>query len=460
MPEFRIEGINKIGKIVRGTISAESMRDARSRAQQLSRDQHFENIKVRRRVTFLYKVKSDPLKTNQLNGKAITGEQRAYTKDEVRDALQKMGYKVVYVRKKLFDLKLRPPRTDIIAFVRISADLIQQKLPYNEVLQLLANDTQNRTLQDTIREINTELKQGRDSEEVFRRQQGVFGKFAAHMLGLASKSGNMAEIYESCAKFLERQAEFRKNLKSALLMPLVTLFFLFAAVLFYVGYIFPAMAELFVRLKIPLPPMTSATLSLSHFLLENSLLLTILTIAPIIIGARFITTERGRYVAHKYLIKIPLLGRLFHKTSVEIFCRVFYALYSGSGENIDAIRMAAEACGNKYIESQVKNIAIPMMLTKGADITRAFEATGVFPKTALARFHSGAETGTLKTTTLQLANYYEKDTTYRLRNAVDFIQLSISMIIMIVITALTIVSSETATIQPRNPTTITAQSTK
>ncbi|MEK6570689.1 MAG: type II secretion system F family protein, partial [Bacteroidota bacterium] len=292
------------------------------------------------------------------------------------------------------------------------------------------------------------------------RQQWAFGKFAAHMLGLASKSGNMAEIYESCAKFLERQAEFRKNLKSALLMPTVTLFFLFAAVLFYVGYIFPAMAELFVRLKIPLPPMTKATLALSNFLMSNSLLLSVAFVAPILVGIRLISTEKGRYIAHKYLIKIPLLGRLFHKISVEIFCRVFYALYSGSGENIDAIRMAAEACGNKYMEAQIKNIAIPMMLKKGTDITRAFEATGVFPKTALSRFHSGAETGTLKATTLQLANYYEKDTTYRLRNAVDFIQLSVSMVIMIVITALTIVSSETATISPRNPTTVTAEPMK
>jgi type IV pilus assembly protein PilC len=445
MAEYRVEAVLMSGKVVRGTISAESPKDAKKETQQLAKEQRFDSMRVRRRSNFLYKVK-------QADGKSITGEQRAYTNDEVRDALKKMGYHVVYVRKKLFDLKLKPPRTDIIAFVRISADLIQQKLPFNEVLQLLVNDTQNKTLQESIREINTELKQGKDSEEVFRRQQGIFGKFAAHMLGLASKSGNMAEIYESCAKFLERQAEFKKNLKSALLMPMVTLFFLFAAVIFYVAYIFPAMAELFVRLKVTLPPMTKATLSFSHFLMSNSLILAVAFVVPILVGLRLLATEKGKYMAHKYLIKIPLLGKLFHKTSVEIFCRVFYALYSGSGENIDAIKMAAEACGNKYMESQIKNIAIPMMLKKGTDITRAFEATGVFPKTALARIHSGAETGTLKATMLQLANYYEKDTTYRMRNAVDFISLSISMIIMIVITALTIVSSETAVISPRNPT--------
>ena len=92
-----------------------------------------------------------------------------------------------------------------------------------------------------------------------------------------------------------------------------------------------------------------------------------------------------------------------------------------------------------------------MMIQKGAGITEAFEATGVFTKTAVSRFHSGAETGTVKNTALQLAEYYEKETTYKMKNAIHYIQLMISMVIMIVLTALTIVSSETATIRPKNP---------
>jgi type IV pilus assembly protein PilC len=142
---------------------------------------------------------------------------------------------------------------------------------------------------------------------------------------------------------------------------------------------------------------------------------------------------------------------MLHKTAIEIFCRVFYALYSGSGENIEIIRMAAEACGNRYMEHQIKTIAIPMMLERGKGLTEAFEATGVFTKTALSRFASGAETGTVKATALQLAEYYEKETGYRMRNAIEVIQLAVSMIMMIVLTALTLVSSETALVKPESP---------
>jgi type IV pilus assembly protein PilC len=444
MPEFRIEGVTSAGKPVQGILEAESASSARRKASQLASERRFKLLHVISRSTFIYKVQRG-------TEKPITGEQKAFTKAEVQDALQKMGYRVIYVQKRLLDFKAKPPSTEIVTFVRVSADLIRQKLPFNEIMQLLANDVQNRTLREAIKDINAELKQGRDSEKAFIKHEATLGRFTAHMLGLASKSGNMAEIYESTAKFLERQAEFKKNLKSALITPIVTLVVLFGAVVYYVGYIFPATAKLFMKFKIDLPPMTRATLAMSDFITNNIWLLLILMTVPTIIAIRFFMTERGRFILDKYIWSIPVIGSLLHKTSIEIFCRVFYALYSGAGENIDVIRMAAEACGNKYMEHQIKTVALPLMIQKGAGITEAFEAAGVFTKTAIARFHSGAETGTVKNTAYQLAEYYEKETTYKMRNAIDFIQLWISLIIMIVLTALTIVSSETATIRPKNP---------
>ncbi len=444
MPEFRIEGVTSGGKPVQGILEAESARAAKSKASQMAEQRKFKLLHVIPRSTWVYKVQRG-------TEKPITGEQKAFTKGEVQEALQKMGYRVIYVQKRLFDFKAKPPSTEIVTFVRVSADLIRQKLPFNEIMQLLANDIQNRTLRNAIKDINAELKQGKDSERCFIKHEGVLGRFTAHMLGLASKSGNMAEIYDSTAKFLERQAEFKKNLRSALITPIVTLIVLFAAVVYYVGYIFPATANLFRKFKIDLPPMTKATLAISDFLVDNIVIILIVTIVPLVLLGRFFTTERGRFILDKHIWSIPVLGPLLHKMSIEIFCRVFYALYSGSGENIEVIRMAAEASGNKFMEHRIKTIALPMMIQKGAGITEAFEATGVFTKTAISRFHSGAETGTVKNTALQLAEYYEKETTYKMRNAIDYIQLMISLVIMVVLTALTIVSSETATIRPKNP---------
>ena len=448
MADFKIEGITVGGKPVSGMIGADSYKDAKQKAAQMAAEKKFKLTGVYERVAWLYRVQKG-------TEKPIDGEQKSYTKDEVKQALEKMGYRVIYVRKRLFGNKQKAaPAVEVITFVRLSADLMRQKLPFNEILMLLMNDIGNPALRDAVKEINSELKQGKDSEKVFLKQAPVFGKFTANMLGLASKSGNMTEIYESTAKFLERNAEFKRNLKSALIMPLVTLFILFLAVLFYVAYIFPATAEMFEKFKIELPPMTKATLSFSRWLMANIIPLLIAIVVPIVFVMRFLTTERGRFLLDKSIMKVPVVGPLLHKTAIEIYCRVFYALYSGSGENIDVIRMAAEACGNKYMEHQIKTIAIPMMLEKGKGLTEAFQATGVFTQTAISRFNSGAETGTVKNTAIQLAEYYEKETTYKLKNAIEVIQLSVSMVIMLVLTALTLVSSETATIRPKAPGTL------
>ncbi len=443
MPEFRFQGVKPGGRAVQGVVSAETRAQAKKLVSDLSAKSQFKLTNLQARATYIYRARR--------NGeKPITGEQKAFTKQEVEQALQRLDYKVLSVQKKLLDFKAKPPAAEVVTFVRVSADLLREKLPFNEILQLLTNDIENKTLRDTVREINNDLKQGRDSEQAFVKHEKVLGKFASHMLGLAAKSGNMAEIYESTAKFLERQAEFKKNLKSALIMPAVTMFVLFIAVIYYVAYIFPATAELFAKLG-QVPPMTAATLKLSHFLTQNFWWMGLIVVAFSIFFARFATTEKGRFYMDKYMIKIPAIGSLLHKTSIEIFCRVFYAMYSGSGENIDVIKLASEACGNKYMEHQIKSVAIPMMVTQGKGLTESLAATGVFSETAINRFHSGAETGTVRNTALQLANYYEKETGYKLKNAIDFIQVIISMIIMVVMIALTIVSSESALISPTMP---------
>jgi len=444
MVEYRFAASNSSGKPISGAITADSAREVKQKIRALAEKNQLKITSIEKKGTFLYKAKKG-------NDKPIKGSQKAFSKDEVVDALTRLNYQVISVNKVLLDFNPKPPNLDIVNFVKISAELLDQKLPYGEILNLLINDTQNKTLRDALKDINNELKKGTDSQTVFMRYQSVFGKFTSYMLGLASKSGNMTEIYKATAKFLERQQEFRKSLKSALISPFVTVFILMLAVLYYVGYIFPETANLFLRFGIELPPMTAFTLKFSNFLQNNILVILAIFFIPIISLLYYFRTKTGKMFLDGMLLKMPIVGNLIHKTVIEVFCRVFYTLYSGSAESIEPIRIAAEASGNTYFENKIKSIAIPLMIKKGVGITDAFTQTGVFTDTALSRFHSGEETGTIKNTALQLANYYESETVFKLKNIIELIQVIISMVIMIVMIMLTLVSAETATVKPKMP---------
>ena len=445
MVELKFSAENKEGKTLNGTFTAVNFREGKKKISALAERNNLKIRKIEKKSTYLYKIQKG-------TDKPIKGEQKAFSKQEVQNALTRLGFKVISVNKKLLDFNFNPPPGEIVTFVKISAELLEQKLPYNEILTLLMGDVENKTLRETLKEINNDLKRGADSQETFLKYQPVFGKFTAYMLGLASKSGNMTEIYKATAKFIERKLEFKKSLRSALITPAITMFILFLTVLFYVGYIFPETARLFVRFGVPLPPMTAFTLDLSDLLVNNQLLVALLIVLPPVIFWRFVKTKKGKYLFDKFILKVPYIGNLIHKTLIEIYSRVFYTLYSGSAESIEPIRIAAEATGNQYFESQIKNVAIPLMVKKGVGLTDAFKASGVFTETALSRFHSGEETGTIKNTSLQLANYYETETVHRLKSFIELIQVIIAMIIMVVMIALTLVSAETATVRPSAPT--------
>jgi type IV pilus assembly protein PilC len=439
--EYRFSGVGSAGQAVQGTVFAPSMRAAKRKVSNLSSEHQFQLRHLHQRRQYVYKVRHP-------NGKEVAGEQKAYSADEIRNALQKMGLEVLHVRKKLISFQRKPPSTDLIMFVRLSANLIKDKLPFDEVLNLLVNDVSSSSLRQVIRDLNVDLKSGMEAQQAFMKHQHMMGKFTAYMLGIASRSGNMAEIYEATARFLERKDEFNKNIRSAMITPAITVAVLIACFVWYIWYIFPQTAGLFEGFNIELPPMTAATLAFSHWLDVHWVWLLLVIFSSAVGFVAFARSERGSFLMHKWLIRIPVIGSLLHKLNIEIFCRVFAVLYSGAGENIGVIRIAAEACGNKYMEHRIKTITVPMMVASGADLVVSMESSHVFTPMALARFRSGAETGNVRKSAQQMADYYERETSLKLNTTIETIQTAVAIFITIAICFLTIISSEIALIQP------------
>lgn len=439
--EFKFVGIGAAGQPVQGTVFAPSRKTALSKVTALAERHGFRNQRLAERRTFLYKVR-------HANGTVIRGEQKAFAPEELVAALEKMGVEVLNVQRKLLDFQTKPPSQDIIMFVRLAANLLKEKLPFDEILNLLIGDVSSKSLRQVLRDLNADLKGGMEAQAAFMKHQHALGKFTAYMLGIASQSGNMSEIYEATARFLERQNEFKKSVRSAMVTPALTMLVLIAVFIWYIWHIFPMTAGLLADVGMELPPMTAKTMDISRWLdaYWYFLLLSGAGMAGAFLWYR--QTPKGQLRLHRMLISVPIIGSLLHKLNIEIFCRVFAVLYSGSGENIAVMKIASEACGNAYMEQRIKSITIPMMVGQGAGLVRAMEASGVFTPMALARFRSGAETGSVRNSARQMADYYQSETTLKLKSVVETIQTIVAIIITIAICFLTVVSSEVALVQP------------
>ena len=439
--EFRFTGLSLAGDPIRGTVFAPSRRAAQRRISALSERHEFQPEEIEQRRMFLYKVRHP-------SGEVVRGQQKAYTAEEVKTALDRMGLEVLKVERKWIDFQLRPPTQDLIMFVRLSANMLRRKLPFDEILTLLAADTSNAALKQMIRDLSSDLRSGMDARQAFMKHQHVLGKFTAYMLGLAAESGNMAEMFEATAKYLERKDEFRKNVRKALVMPSITLLITVAAFVWYVWSIVPAMMGLFTSFEINIPFLTRTSLAFAGWMDNNYWWVILLSLALVIGWVVFARTTKGQFLIHKYMLKLPILGSLFHKLNLEVFCRVFGVLYAGSGENEEVMKIAAESTGNTYIEHQVKTITVPQMMAKGTDLIQSMQMSGVFLPMLIARFRSGAETGSVKESAEEMADLYEGETRMKLEMVVESIKLGVAFFISFIVGLLTVLSMETAFMMP------------
>ncbi len=436
--EFKIDARDKTGRAVQFYLMASGYREARKKAKQQTRSRGASVLGVHRKKTYMYRVRR--------GSRYVDGFQSAYSRDEVIRALESLRFDVQSVRR-VFDYKGRAPISEIVSFVGTSARLLEQKIAYAEVLQIMSTNVRNRYLRGAIKDIINDLRNGVDSREAFVRQGRVFGEHNALMLGIASKSGDMVSIFKSVAKLVERQAEFKKGLMSSLLMPAVTSLTLVAAIGYYALFLLPQMVQTMGPLLTEIPPLTQMTMEISDFIKNNYILM------MVVIGGMtggfyaYILSPEGRYNLHRYLIRIPYIGRILNNTSVEIFCNVLGIMYTTSGENIDAIQIAGDSSGNSFLARQIRTVTIPMMLKFGTELPRALEATDFFPEMVISRFRTAAETGDVKSTASQLAEYFETENHYALKNLTSVIEVGISLIIMLAMVFLTYLSTEMSSVR-------------
>jgi type IV pilus assembly protein PilC len=438
---YQVIGKEASGKPVQGFISAGSVAEAKKRAKLHPRFRDATLVTIRRKKNFAYRVRH--------GNKTIDGFQSAYTRQEVVAALERIGFEVRWVRRH-YDFRFRAASNEIVSFVGTSSRLLEQKLPYTEVLQVMVNSVKDKNMKVALRDIILDLKNGVDSREAFIKQGKVFGEHTALMLGIASKSDDMTTIFKSVAQLVERQAEFKKGLTSALILPAVTSLTLVGAIAFYVLFLLPKMMKLMGPLIDEMPPMTEFTLGLSESLQANFVLIILFFVLAIGGFYAYVMSPNGRLQMHKFIVKVPYVGNILRNTSTEIFCRVLGIMYASAGENIEAMQLAAESSGNKWLAHQIRTVAIPTMLKYGTELAKALEAANFFPEMFISRFKTAAETGAVKDTANQLADYYQMENHYAMKNLINFIEVFISVIIMAAMIFLTLLSSETASLNIRS----------
>jgi type IV pilus assembly protein PilC len=127
----------------------------------------------------------------------------------------------------------RATRKDLIIFTRQLATLLEARLPLNNALKILYEQTTNARLKDAISQVTEDIDAGVSFSQAMARQEKIFPDYYIEMIRAAEVTGNLNEVAAFLADYTEKEGDLASKAASALVYPgiVVALFIVVAFIL-------------------------------------------------------------------------------------------------------------------------------------------------------------------------------------------------------------------------------------
>jgi general secretion pathway protein F len=350
-------------------------------------------------------------------GKERRGSLRAASPDEAREKLSARGLFVVKMesaggetappllsRQTLTRRRLGARQLTI--FTRQLATLAQVS-PLEEALRTIARQTEKDQVREILMSVHGSVLEGRRLSEAMAREAASFPPLYRGMVAAGEGSGTLPVILERLAGLLERQAQVRSKVLSAVAYPailaVVAAFVVFALMVFVV----PRVVEQFEDVGQQLPFLTRAVIGTSHFLAAWwwALLAAIVVIA--IVGARALRDEALRLRFDGFLLKVPLLGRLLRDLHAARMARTLSTMVASRLPLLEGLKLTTETVHNRALRRATAQIA--ESVRTGGSLSGALKRAGLFPPLLVYLAASGEASGRLDLMLERAADYLERE---------------------------------------------------
>lgn len=356
--------------------------------------------------TFAYKVRDR-------SGKVISGAIEAESAQAVASKLRSMGYIVLEIAEKKegltfsFGFRKKVKLKDLTVFSRQFATMINSGVSITRALAILAEQTQNPTLAEVIKQLRKDVEAGLSLSEALAKQSKIFPPIFINMVRAGEAGGVLDEVLQRLAEHFERDAAIKGRVKSALTYPVAVLMFSLLIATAMIVFIVPTFMNMFESLGGDLPAATQMLVNLSNFI-RGRWYLIIGTIIGLVYAYRAINrTERGKFILDSIKLKMPILGNLIKKMSISKFSRTFSTLVASGVPILQALDIVADTAGNEVVAKAIREARAS--IKEGESISKPLSKTTVFPPMVVQMISVGEETGALDTMLKKIADFYDEE---------------------------------------------------
>jgi type IV pilus assembly protein PilC len=307
--------------------------------------------------------------------------------------------------------------SDLLIFTKQFAAMVRSQLPLVQALESLSRDSPRRSFRTMLTNILEQVRCGRDFHRALADYPKTFNGTYIGVVQAGMHSGQLGTALQQIAEYLDSHDKIIKKVRAALIYP--GMLFASFMVTFHIMVfgILPRFQTLFHSYGKALPAPTQLVLDIGQVYEEYWPFMLGLAIIAAMCFFAWVRTVEGRVSFDRLKLRIPLFGNLMRLSAIARFAQTLAIQVQNSVGLIEAIRVAAPANNNKYIERSLLKIADH--IEQGEGITHAFQRESLFQGVVQQMISAGEQSGDLGTPLVSVANYFESLWAQRLESVIS-----------------------------------------
>lgn len=303
---------------------------------------------------------------------------------------------------------------DVVTFTRQLATMIGAGLVLSESIDILEEQQENKNFKKALGEVSHDIKGGITLAAALARHPRVFPSIYVNLVKSGEASGKLDQVLLRMADSLEKDREFRSKVKGALIYPVVVLTMMLAVIILMMVFVVPKLTALYKESTLDLPLPTKILIATSNAFVYYWWLMIIVIAVAVVVFRRWVKTPDGRLGFDRFLLKVPIVGKIITNVTLTNFNRTFGLLVSAGVPLLEAIHIVGDVIDNNVFKAALKDSygGVERGLSFSAQLTNL----PIFPRIISQMIKVGEETGKLDEIFAKLSEYFESESDNLIKN--------------------------------------------
>jgi type IV pilus assembly protein PilC len=351
-------------------------------------------------------------KAMDLAGVKARGEVEADSKQAVSDQLKARGMIVLDIADKHASREIElsfiksVKAGDLAVFSRQLSTMISSGMSILRALYVLEEQTESKFLKETIVQVRKDVEAGLSLSDAMGRHPKVFNPLFIAMTRAGETGGVLEGSLMRVADQLEKDASLRRQIRSAMVYPIMVIVFAVGVMMALVAFLVPVFEGVFKQFGGELPGITKISVFLSHMVVGYWWLMFGLAGG---IGVGFVkwkNSKWGRPQWDRFRLRIPMkIGTIVQEVAIARWSRTLASLTSAGVPLLQSLEITGKTGGNVAVEEAMDGVIASVK--RGGTISAPLAQATVFPTMVTHMVGVGEETGALDAMLDKVADFYE-----------------------------------------------------